>query len=96
MTENDAEESSVYQKVIMNFQNYTRMMKKHVFKQKREIDHLPEKHQKLLTKRKLALENIEMLIYHNQQVINQIIESAADSDLGYPTETNPDVIKVYG
>ena len=87
-------ERAVYQKVIMNFQNYTRMMKQHVGRMKAEFERLPNNHKLLLHKRKALFEDIESMTFHNQQIINSIIECASESELGYTVEIIPDIIKL--
>lgn len=91
-TENDIQgEKVVMQKVIMNLQNYTQMMKRHVNRMKHNFDVLSDQHKKFLAHRKNLHDEIESLTYHNQQILNIIIEFG--SEFGHEMISDPQIIK---
>ena len=86
-------EKICFQRCIMNFHNYLRKMKEKVTNMERNFQDLSENHKKLLPKRLKILEEISTLSYHNQQIINQVLEHAEKSEIGYPFEKNPEIIR---
>ena len=69
-TENDIQgEKVVMQKVIMNLQNYTQMMKRHVNRMKHNFDVLSDQHKKFLAHRKNLHDEIESGVINIFQII---------------------------